>query len=218
MTIQLNPVFSSSIGVIEAKQFLNVASDVSDHYIHEALKKYKMDPTYPLIQSGNMVWDKNLVDFNNFILSTANDLLDKQGYDVTKVKLSINDMWCQKHFKMSNHERHVHNNGAVLTAFYMLECPANSCHLLFYDPRVGKEYGFVLPEKDERALTDASNIVNYGPSEGELIMTNAYIPHGFTRNASDKPFTFLHINIYAEWVEQKLDTKVNTFSNKAIVV
>jgi hypothetical protein len=88
---------------------------------------------------------------------------------------------------------------------------------MLYDPRVGKDYGFVLPEKDERVLSEASSIVNYGPTEGELILANSYMPHGFSRNASDKPFVMLHINVYAEWVQQKLDTKVNT-PNGVIVV
>lgn len=216
--INMNAIFSSSIGIVSAPQFLKTIKETSNRYTEQVLQKYKIDPIYPVIQSENMVWDEKLRGFNEFVLTNANEALDKQGYDVSKVRLSINDLWYQKHFKMSGHEKHTHNNGAVMTAFYMIECPTNSSHLLFYDPRVGKDYGFVLPEKNERELTEASNIINYGPSEGELILTNSYIPHGFTRNASDNPFTFLHINIYATWVEQKLDTKVNTFGNKAIVV
>lgn len=217
--IQLNTVFSSSIGIVNAPQFLKVTKEVSNHYIEQVLQKYKIDPLYPVIQTENMVWDEKLREFNEFVLASANEALDKQGYDTKKVRLSINDLWCQKHLKMSGHEKHVHNNGAVMSAFYMIECPANSSHLLLYDPRPGKEYGFVLPEKNEKELTEASNIINYGPTEGELILANSYIPHGFTRNASDKPFVLLHINIYATWVEQnKINTKLNTFGNKAIVI
>lgn len=218
MTLQMNSIFPSSVGIVQAQQFLTVAKQSSNIWIEKVLQKYKVDPIYPVIQTENMVWDEKLRELNEFILAAANDMLDKQGYDTTKVRLSINDMWCQKHFKMSGHEKHTHNNGAVLSAFYMIECPANSSSLLLYDPRIGKDYGFVLPEKNERDLTEASNIINYAPTEGELILANSYIPHGFTRNASDKPFVLLHINIYATWVEQKLETKLNTFGNKAIVI
>lgn len=219
--INLNTVFPSSVGIVNAPQFLSVTRNSSNKHIEQVLQKYQVDPVYPIIQTENMVWDETLVDFNNFVLASANEMLDKQGYDTTKVRLSINDLWCQKHFKMSGHERHTHNNGCVMSAFYIIEAPTNSCSVLFYDPRAGKEYGFVLPEKNERELTEASNIINYGPSDGELILVNSYIPHGFTRNYSDKPFVMLHINIYAEWViPQQVDTKLNTFSNvnKAIVI
>lgn len=219
MTVQMNSIFPSSIGIVNASQFLNVTRQRSKQWIELAKLNYQIDPIYPVVQTENMVWDDSLVKFNEFVLASANEFLDKQGYDISKVQLSINDLWCQEHYKMSGHEKHVHNNGAVISAFYIIECPDNSSYMLFYDPRVGKEYGFVLPEKNERELSEASNIINYGPSNGELIITNSYVPHGFTRNRSDKPFVFLHINIYATWLEpQKVDTKLNTYSNQATVI
>jgi len=218
MPIQLNSIFPSSVAIVQAQNFLEIAKRVSNIEFQKVLQKYQVHPVYPVIQTENMVFAHELREFNEFVLHSADEMLDAQGYNVRKVRLSINDLWCQKHMKSSGHERHVHNNGAVLSAFYMLECPSNSSSMLFYDPRAGKEYGFVLPEKDERNLTEASNVVNYTPSEGELIFANSYIPHGFTRNLSESPFTFIHINIYASWLDQKVDTKLNTFTNQAIVV
>lgn len=215
--IQLNTVFASSVGIIQAPQFLSATKRASNEAIEQVLQKFTVDPIYPVIQTENMVWDPNLREFNEFILQKSQEYLDQQGYDTTKVRLSINDLWCQKHMKTSGHERHTHNNGAVLSAFYIIECPNNSSHLMLYDPRVGKDYGFVLPEKDERVMSEASSIVNYGPSEGELILANAYIPHGFSRNVSDKPFVMLHINVYAEWVRQKLDTKMNAPTGAIVI-
>lgn len=212
--INLNSIFTSTVGIVEVPQFLTATKNSSNKHIEQVLQKYKIDPVHPLIQTENMVWDPQLKQFNEFVLNKTAEMLDLQGYDISKVRLSIKDLWCQKHYKMSGHERHVHNNGAVMSAFYIIECPPNSSHLMLYDPRPGKEYGFILPEKDERAMSEASNIINYAPSEGELILANSYIPHGFSRNQSDKPFTFLHINIYAAWAEQSLDTKIN----KAIVI
>lgn len=215
--IQLNTVFASSVGIVQAPQFLNATKKASNEAIEQVLQKFRVDPIYPVIQTENMVWDPSLREFNEFVLQKSQEYLDQQGYDTTKVRLSINDLWCQKHMKTSGHERHTHNNGAVLSAFYIIECQDNSSHLMLYDPRVGKDYGFVLPEKDERIMSEASSIVNYGPSEGELILANSYIPHGFSRNVSDKPFVMLHINVYAEWVEQKLDTKVNSPTGAIVI-
>lgn len=216
--INLSSIFPSSVGILDGSKFLKVARDSSYKAIDNALKKYNVDPVHPLIQTENMVWDPLLTELNNFILNSTNKMLDQQGYDVSKVRLSLNDLWCQKHFKTSGHERHIHNNGAVMSGFFMIECPQNSSFLMLYDPRPGKEYGFVLPEKNQKNMSEASSIINYGPSEGELILVNSYIPHGFSRNQSDNPFTFLHFNVYATWAEQTLDTKTNHFVNKAIVI
>lgn len=216
--LNLNSIFPSSVGIIDGSRFLNVARETSSKAINDVLKKYRMDPIHPLVQTENMVWDPLLVELNNFILDSTKNMFDQQGYDTTKVRLSVNDLWCQKHYKTSGHEKHIHNNGAVMSGFFIIECPPSSSHLMLYDPRPGKEYGFVLPEKDERIMSEASNIINYAPGEGELILVNSYIPHGFSRNQSDTPVTFLHINIYASWAEQKLDTKTNHFANKAIVI
>lgn len=213
--IQMNTIFQSSVGIVQAPQFIKTVSAASNKAMEQVLQKLRVDPIYPIIQTENMVWDANLREFNEFVLQKSQNYLDQQGYDTSKVRISINDLWCQKHMKTSGHERHTHNNGAVLSAFYIIECPNNSSHLMLYDPRAGKDYGFVLPEKNERQMSEASNIINYAPSEGELILVNSYVPHGFSRNVSDKPFTLLHINIYAEFVQQQIDTKLN---NKAIIV
>lgn len=213
--IQMNTIFQSSVGIVQAPQFIKTVSAASNKAMEQVLQKLRVDPIYPVIQTENMVWDANLREFNEFVLQKSQNYLDQQGYDTSKVRISINDLWCQKHMKTSGHERHTHNNGAVLSAFYIIECPNNSSHLMLYDPRAGKDYGFVLPEKNERQMSEASNIINYAPSEGELILVNSYVPHGFSRNVSDKPFTLLHINIYAEFVQQQIDTKLN---NKAIIV
>jgi hypothetical protein len=38
-------------------------------------------------------------------------------------------------------------------------------------------------------------MINYHPKEGMLMLTNAWLPHSFTRNMSDKPMRFIHFNV-----------------------
>lgn len=43
--------------------------------------------------------------------------------------------------------------------------------------------------------TYASTIINFQPKPGELYFGNAWMPHGFTRNASEENFKFIHFNL-----------------------
>lgn len=219
--MQMNAVFPSSVGIDQQPKFLREVRTAAKKWIDSSKQKYQIDPIYPVAQSENMVHDENIIEFKTHILNKAAELLDQQGYDVSKVDLYLGDLWCQEHHKGSGHERHTHNNGAIVSGFYFLECPENSAAMMLYDPRSGKDFGFVLPEKDEKQMTEASNIINYMPTEGELVLVNSYVPHGFTKNRSDKPFVFLHLNVYAQFRAQAEQPKMiakTTYGSGAIVV
>ena len=65
---------------------------------------------------------------------------------------------------------------------------------MVHDPRPGR-LATMLPQQDMNALTDASDAVYFAPEDGLLVFANAWLPHSITRNASDKPFHFTHMNI-----------------------
>jgi hypothetical protein len=50
-------------------------------------------------------------------------------------------------------------------------------------------------------VTYGSNIVSFAPEPGVMFLTNAWVPHSFTRNGSDKPVRFIHFNIGVERVK-----------------
>jgi hypothetical protein len=136
--MMMSAVFPSSVGIIDGTKFLPEAKSASNKWLRLAKQRYQLDPIYPVAQSENMVQDENINEFKTFILNKAAELLDMQGYDVSKVDLYLGDLWCQEHGKGSGHERHTHNNGAVVSGFYFLECPPNSAAMMLYDPRAGK--------------------------------------------------------------------------------
>jgi hypothetical protein len=90
-------------------------------------------------------------------------------------------------------EQHVHG-GSQLVGFYFLETPEDSSRALFHDPRPGKVQNF-LPESTPSEATLASNIINFEPKPGLLIITNAWLPHSFGRHASDEPLKFVHFSL-----------------------
>jgi len=52
-----------------------------------------------------------------------------------------------------------------------------------------------LPERDFTNATHASNMINFKPINGRLILTNSWLPHSFNKNTEKIPLTFIHINI-----------------------
>ena len=110
-------------------------------------------------------------------------------------------IWMQEHYHSSGMEKHIHSNGAQLVGFYFLEVPENSSRLVFHDPRPAKVQ-IDFDEKNAEEITLASQAINFQPKVGELYFTNAWLPHSFTRNGSDKPLKFVHINIGLQHAHQ----------------
>ena len=50
-------------------------------------------------------------------------------------------------------------------------------------------------EANSFEITYASNVFQMKPEPGQLVLTNAWLPHSFTRQQSDKPFRFIHFNV-----------------------
>jgi hypothetical protein len=72
---------------------------------------------------------------------------------------------------------------------------------VFHDPRPGKLQGF-LPEFNTSEATLASSMINFEPKPGMLIISNAWLPHSFTRHGSDEPLTFVHFNLSVTYTPQ----------------
>lgn len=184
--------FTSPIYSFKKKEFLSSAKEVVSEKFEEVKKVEKLDEIYPLFNTKNIHDDKRISDLVNYVMTMSHHILDSQGYDMTKYKMEIYDFWCQEHHRSSGHEKHVHNS--IISGFYFLDCPKNSCKLLIYEPRPTKEY-LQLIEKNTSDASYASNVINFIPEEGEIIFANSWLPHGFTRNESESPFRMIHFNL-----------------------
>jgi len=103
-------------------------------------------------------------------------------------------MWGQYHPYSSSMEKHSHGYGAHLTGFYFLDTPDDSSTMYIHDPRSVKVHSD-LPIRESLDLTLAHSTVYYTPKPGDLVFTNSWLEHSFTRNASKQPYNFIHINV-----------------------
>jgi len=138
--------------------------------------------------------DPRMLEFSNYVAQTAWNILNEQGYKVQHLTTYFSDMWCQEHYKNSLMEQHVHGNGTQIVGFYFLDSPENCSKVVFHDSRAGKVQSS-LNEHNSNFATPASIAVNYEAKEGTLMLTNAWMPHSFTRHSSEKPMRFIHFNI-----------------------
>ena len=65
---------------------------------------------------------------------------------------------------------------------------------MIFDPRPAKRQ-IGLYERDVSQVTYGSTQINFDIKAGDIIFLNSWIGHGFTPNASDKEFRFIHFNV-----------------------
>ena len=193
---ELTPIFCFPTVVVTAfkPEFLDAVRAVSE----DNFEPQDINEIYPVKMTGNLTDDPRMHDFCEYVGSSAWQILNNQGSDMTGASTFFTEMWTQEHHKHSQMEQHVHGNGAQLAGFYFLDTPENCSKALFYDPRAGKVQ-INLPEADMGQVTPASNAMGIEAQPGTLIFANAWLPHGFTRHASDKPIRFVHFNIGVEY-------------------
>jgi uncharacterized protein (TIGR02466 family) len=186
--------FPCPIYIIERPDFLDTVKSVSDEQLEVARKERGLDEIYPVVMTGNYYADARVTDFANFVGATAWNILQEQGYAMEDKVVQFTEMWTQEHHKHSSMEQHVHGFGVQIVGFYFLETPEDSSRVVFHDPRSGKVQND-LPEQNMVNATPASRMVNFEAKEGRLIFSNSWLPHSFTRHASDKPVKFVHFNL-----------------------
>jgi uncharacterized protein (TIGR02466 family) len=192
----LSPIhlFSAPVYVIEKPEYLTAARSVSSRFIKKRKCVEEFNPAFPVYMTESIYIDSEISALAKFISQTAWDILSIQGYAMEYLQTYYTEMWCQEHHSGSFVERHIHNNGSILSGFYFIDCPKDCCKIVVFDPRDAKVITS-LPEKNPSAVSHASNLVSFDPKEGDIMFTNSWLPHSFTKNLSADPMRFIHFNI-----------------------
>lgn len=191
--------FPSAVYTVMKPEFIDVVMEVSN----ESLKAntHDLNEIYPVQMSGHIADDPRLEEFTSFVADTAWNILASQGYAMNNFTTYFSEMWTQEHHKHSLMEQHVHGAGNQLLGFYFLETPENCSRAVFHDPRPGKVQ-INLMETDGSNATPASNMINFAPEPGMLLFSNAWLPHSFSRHASEEPIKFVHFNVGVQYTPQ----------------
>lgn len=186
--------FVTPVYVTKQPQFLEAVREIALDSIKQVHGKAKPDKIYPLRMSGNMLEDPRIVDFAEFVGSTAWNILASQGYAMDGFNTMFTEMWCQEHYQTSSMEQHAHPGGNFLVGFYFLDVPEGAPLAIIHDPRPSRVM-LTLPETDPTQVTLASTMINFQPEPGMMMFAPAWLAHSFGRNPSKAPFRFVHFNL-----------------------
>jgi uncharacterized protein (TIGR02466 family) len=167
---------------------------VAYEYLEKIKSEYPINEMYPFYQTYNFHNDDRISDFSNYIVNTAWQILNSQGYDMQEKTTRFTSMWLQSHHKYSMMERHIHPDDSQIIGFYFLDTPENCNRMIIYDPRSAKVQ-ISMQENDSTELSYASNMIYFAPEPGMLYFINSWVPHSFSKNGSDDPCNFIHFNI-----------------------
>jgi uncharacterized protein (TIGR02466 family) len=184
-------LFPSAMARNEHPEFVDAAKTV----LAEHIARVKPN-TWNVCQSESM-FDERLEGLLSLIARESFQMLYDQGYDMTHAQTSVADFWGQEFLMHGQHMEHIHSRGAQITGFYFVDVPENSALPLLFDPRPGKRQISLLPT-NQANVTYASEQVVIGVGPGDLVLFNSWLPHGFTRHESNKPFRFIHFNVTVE--------------------
>ena len=190
----------------ECVKKLNKASDTyikkaiknNKEHLDERTKKYGDKGDHGMAHhSTSLINDPKFADLQNWILATAYNLLDEQGFELKGHQLFLTEMWVQEFSKLGggHHTLHTHWNGHM-SGFYFLKASDATSRPVFEDPRPGRQM-ILLPEKDKTKITLATSQINYTVKPGRLIFFNSFMPHLYSVDNGYEPFRFIHWNIQA---------------------
>ena len=193
--LDVGTYFPSPIYTISKPEFLTQTKLVVDEYVNAIRSKQKRSDLNPIYQTETIQGDDRLRDFRQFVLDTAWNILLNQGYRMDDKSTYFESMWGQQYYKTGGMDIHTHSNGVQIIGFYFIDCPKDSSKIVIHDPRPGKKQ-ISLQEQDITAVSMASEMINFDPQPGTLMFMNSWLPHSINRHGSDKPFKFIHFNIF----------------------
>jgi len=204
-------LFESCIYSEETPQYIKELNKICDSHIHKARehmekdieerrKKFKFDVgdhgmTYD--SEGNLYEADGMQEFELLIRSTAKNILESQGFDMSNYEMKYTEMWVQEFADKGGgyQDTHVHWDNHI-SGFYFLKCSDRTSAPIFHDPRPGRMM-LNLPIKDKNQLCYGMERQSFKIKPGTLLMFNSYLPHEFRVDDGIDPFRFIHFNLQA---------------------
>ena len=194
--------FKTPIWIEEKPEFINSLNKASNQYIKDAKKRQKdyikehgdFGVSY---HSTPLTLDNRFLDFRNYIGQKSWEFLDWQGFDMQEYQTIFSEMWVQEFAKKGggHHSAHIHWNQHV-SGFYFLKCSDKTSYPIFHEPRTGAR-ATKLKMKSNDGMFHGTELVNFKPKPGTLIIFPGYLEHEYAVDFGIEPVRFIHWNIQA---------------------
>lgn len=109
------------------------------------------------------------------ILQDCYDRISVAGKNLNGKEFYIQNLWLSRMFKNGHHIKHIHHGSHFSGTFYV-NGDADSSPLLFYDPRLYKQFFNELNDHD---------VMSYDATPGKLMMWDSFLEHEVQNNNSE---------------------------------
>ena len=194
--------FQTPIWTEYKPEFIKSLNKASNQYIKDAKKREKdyikkhgdFGRSY---HSTALTHDNDFIDFRNYVGQKSWEFLDWQGFDMQQYTTMFSEMWVQEFAKKGggHHSAHIHWNQHV-SGFYFLKCSDKTSYPIFHEPRTGAR-STKLKLKNTKGIFHGTELVNFRPKPGTLIIFPGYLEHEYAVDHGVEPFRFIHWNIQA---------------------
>jgi len=194
--------FKTPIWFEQKPEFVKSLNQASNQYIKDAKKREKeyikkhgdFGRSY---HSTPLIMDNNFLDFRNYVGQKSWEFLDWCGFDMQQYTTMFSELWVQEFAKKGggHHSAHIHWNQHV-SGFYFLKCSDKTSFPIFHEPRTGAR-STKLKLKPSNGIFHGTELVNFKPKPGTLIIFPGYLEHEYAVDHGVEPFRFIHWNIQA---------------------
>lgn len=204
--LKIHKLFESLIYTYEDDSYVKPLIKHTDKYIEDG-KKYNQDRMKRRDKiykkkvgdiglshaSTTLIGDKKLEKFSSFVEQTAFNILDSQGFDMSKQIIDFTELWVQEFGKKGGGHQRVHVHDGHMSGFYFLKCSEKTSYPIFHDPRPAAVVT-KLPYK-EPLQTNSIKEADIRPKPGMFVFFNSFLPHEFAVDPGVEPFRFIHFNL-----------------------
>lgn len=164
-------------------------------YLKKVTEKYFMiDEKQTVFQTSDMKNDSELQFLFDYLLRTSMNILEEQGYIISKYDFFISDLWGQEIKQGGFTDVHVHKNSQIC-GWIFLETPENGSYPLYYDTRMNKEIIELDAIVNDQIWASTSKIIFNNIFPGTVLLTNSWMKHQLTQNTSVHPTKAIHFII-----------------------
>ena len=191
---EINLIFSTPIWTSHLKEFQDVNKKMEE-YIK---KQMELDPKGKKASNINgwhsenfNLKDEEVVFFINTISIKIQKAMEDMGWDLSKNKIEIPNIWSIINKRGSSNAMHIHSN-SYLSAAYYVKAPEKCGDIVFYDPRQSR---LVRKPKISKLNNLNGEEVNIKPTDGLLVLFPSYLYHSVNENLSNEERIVISFNV-----------------------
>lgn len=178
--MQLLKLFPTPIVTVDASEILKSAEEFFNNSILKTRSENSSDlKTSLLVWSGGkssigQQKDTDISSIEKFIIHNVETYLNYAGYDLSFIKLKVDNIWANEMISGSVQTTHNHV-GCVMSGCLYLEVPEEGGEIKFHNPSLRFDR-VKLPIKTYTELN--SDIWGLQPQKGQMIIWHSHLQHG----------------------------------------